>query len=54
MSKPKIKYNSVTKISTIREMMEIAVSEAGDKPAYKFRENGEVREAAPDPGKRRA
>ena len=46
MAKPKVKYNSVKKFSTIREMMEMAVADAGDKAAYKFRENGDVREVS--------
>ncbi len=46
MAKPKVKYNSVKKFSTIREMMEMAVADVGDKTAYKFRENGEVREVS--------
>ncbi len=44
MTKPKFEYNSVKKFSSIREMMEMAVADAGDKVAYRFKENGEVRE----------
>ena len=32
-------YNKVTEISSIKNMMELAVTEAGDKPAFKYKDN---------------
>ncbi len=42
MGNHKIKFNEVTKFSTIKEMMELAVKEAGDKIAFKYRENDSI------------
>ena len=38
----KVKFNEVTKINSIREMMEIAVREAGDKLAFRYREENKI------------
>ena len=38
----KIRYNNVAKFSTLKEMMEMAVREAGDKIAFKYRKGEEV------------
>jgi len=38
----KIKFNEVTKISSIKEMLELAVKEAGDKVAFKYKKNDEI------------
>ena len=42
MGNNKIKFNEVTKISSIKELLELAVKEAGDKIAFKYRENDKV------------
>lgn len=44
MKKNKYPLYDVEPVSSIKEMMELAVKEAGDEIAYKFKENGEVRE----------
>ena len=44
MAKAKYEYYPVKKFDTIKEMMQIAVEDAGDKIAYKFKENKAVRE----------
>ena len=38
----KVKFNEVTKIKSIKEMMEIAVKEAGDKLAFRYREDSKI------------
>ena len=37
-------FNKVTKFETINEMLDIAVKEAGDKFAFKYKENDKIRE----------
>ncbi len=44
MKKSKYQYREVKKLDSIYHMLKMAEEEAGDKPAYKFRENGEIRE----------
>ena len=39
MTKPSFSYYEVTRFSSIKELLEIAVKEAGDKIAFKFKEN---------------
>ena len=36
MGNYKVKFNEVAKISSIKEMLELAVKEAGDKIAFKY------------------
>lgn len=43
MKKPEFGYHEVQKFSSIREMLDMAKAQAGDKPAYMFSENKEVR-----------
>lgn len=38
----KIKFNEVTKINSIKEMMELAVKEDGDKVAFRYREDEKI------------
>jgi len=38
----KIKFNEVTKINSIKEMMELAVKEDGDKVAFRYREDDKI------------
>ncbi|MBQ7661453.1 MAG: AMP-binding protein [Clostridia bacterium] len=40
--KPPFQYYDVVKIDTIKEMMELAVQSAGDKVAFKYREDGKI------------
>lgn len=42
MEKQHFKYYEVTKFNSIKEMLDIAVTEAGDKIAFKYKENGEI------------
>jgi Long-chain acyl-CoA synthetases (AMP-forming) len=42
MSKQNYSYYQVTKFNTIKEMLDIAVKEAGDKIAFKYKDNGEI------------
>lgn len=42
MKEKKVKYREVKKISTIKEMMELAVRDAGDSVAFKYRKGEEV------------
>lgn len=44
MENGKIKYNPVKKFSSINEMMRMAADEAGNKTAYRFKENGTIKE----------
>ena len=37
----KIKYNEVTKVETIKEILDLAVKEAGDKDAFQYK-NGRI------------
>ena len=38
----KVKYNEVTKFNTIRELINIAEKEAGDKNAFEYKEDGKL------------
>jgi len=42
MKKPNYPYYEVTKFDTIKEMLDMAVNEAGGKIAFKYKENGEI------------
>ena len=42
MSKLPYQYYEVEKFGSIKEMMELAVKDAGDRVAFKFRRNGEI------------
>jgi len=42
MKKPDYPYYEVKKFDTIKEMLDMAVSEAGEKIAFKYKENGEI------------
>jgi len=44
MTKQNYTYYEVTKFNSIKEMLDIAVKEAGDKIAFKFKDNGEIAE----------
>ena len=37
-------FNKVTKFNSINEMLDIAINEAGDKIAFKYKENDEIKE----------
>ena len=39
-----LNYYEVKKFDTIKEMMNMAVEEAGDKTAFMFKEKGQVKE----------
>ena len=39
-----LNYNEVTKIETIKELMDLAVKEAGDNIAFKYKEGKEVKD----------
>ncbi len=43
MKKSEYSYREVKKFGSVAEMVSLAEQEAGDKIAYKFRENGEIR-----------
>lgn len=42
MSNNKIKFYEVTKINSIKEMLELSVKEAGDKVAFKYKKDNEI------------
>lgn len=42
MRNEKLKYNSVTKIDTIKELIDIAVKEAGEKTAFEYKNNKDI------------
>lgn len=43
MNNQKIKLNEVTKVTSVKQMLELAVKEAGDKPAFQYKgENDEI------------
>ncbi len=42
MSKRNFSYYKVTKFNTIKEMLDMAVKEAGNKIAFKYKDNGEI------------
>jgi len=44
MKKQNFLYYEVTKFNTIEEMLDISVKEAGDKIAFKYKDNGEITE----------
>lgn len=44
MAKQNFSYYQVTKFDTIKEMLDIAVKEAGDKIAFKYKDNSEIAE----------
>lgn len=44
MTKQNYSYYNVTKFNSIKEMLDIAVKEAGNKIAFKFKDNGEIAE----------
>jgi long-chain acyl-CoA synthetase len=44
MAKPNYSYYKVTKFGSIKEMLDIAVREAGDQIAFKYKENGQIAE----------
>ncbi len=42
MAKKKFSYYEVTKFNSIKDMLRLAVKEAGDKIAFKYKEKGEI------------
>ena len=42
MSKLPYQYYEVERFGSIKEMMELAVKEAGDRVAFKFRKDGQI------------
>ena len=44
VGRKKFEYNPVKEVGSIKKMLKAASDEAGDKIAYKFRENKEIRE----------
>ena len=38
----KIKYNEVTKVETIKELLDLAVKEAGDKDAFQYKKGNDI------------
>lgn len=43
MNNQKIKLNEVTKVTSVKQMLELSVKEAGDKPAFQYKgENDEI------------
>ncbi len=44
MNKPNYPYYEVAKFNTIKEMLEMAVKEAGERIAFKYKENGSIAE----------
>lgn len=42
MAKQNFSYYGVTKFNTIKEMLDLAVKEAGDKIAFKYKDDGEI------------
>jgi long-chain acyl-CoA synthetase len=42
MAKQNFSYYEVTKFNTIKEMLDIAVKEAGDKIAFKYKEDDKI------------
>jgi len=42
MAKQNFSYYEVTKFNTIKEMLDLAVKEAGDKIAFKYKDDGEI------------
>ena len=42
MKKPEFDYHKVQKFSSIKEMVDLAREQAGDKAAYMFKENTDL------------